>query len=98
RHHFHDERPLLAGREFAAERRGWTALLRCDCLADERGKTPRKPLEHGVDVGRGDAGAELIHERVIRREIEGLSEQRRLVAEEVDDLLQVRREELELAL
>src|SRR6185437_3985062 len=28
-HHLHDERPLLAGREFAAEWRGWAALLRC---------------------------------------------------------------------
>ena len=34
-HHLHDERSLLARREFAAERRGRPALLKGDGLADE---------------------------------------------------------------
>ncbi len=97
-HDLHDQRTLLAGREFAAERRGRPALLDGDRLADEGGQPPRKSLEHRVDVGRGDAGAELVHERIIGRQIQSLPEQRRLVANQVQDLFQVRREEVELAL
>ena len=79
---------------------GSSGRLSCtrDRLADQRRQPARERLEHGVDVGRGEAGAELIHQRIVGREIQRLAEQRRLVAHQVDDLLEMRREHLELAL
>ena len=73
-------------------------FLQRDRFANERRQAPRQRLEHGVDVGGGDAGTELIDQRIVGREIERLSEQCRLVADQMDDFLEMRSEQFELAL
>ncbi len=73
-------------------------ILQCNGLPNEGRQPARQRLEHGVDVSGGDSGAEFIHQRVVRREVQGLAQQRRFVAHQMHDLLQMRRENLELAL
>ena len=97
-HHFHGQGALLARRELAGERQQRASLLQGDRFADERREPARQRLEHRVDIRGGQSGAELVHQRIVRGEIQRLAEERRLVADQVHHFLQVRRERLELAL
>ena len=97
-HHLHGQGALLARRELAGERQQRVSLLHGDRFADQRREPARQRLEHGVDIRGGQSGAELVHQCIVRSEIERLAEERRLVPHQVDHFLQVRRERLELAL
>ena len=66
--------------------------LHLDGLVDEARELARQGLEDGVDIGRGDAGREAIHQRIVRCEPPRLPQQRSLVAHQVHHLFQVRRE------
>ena len=96
-HDLHGERALLAGAELADDGQHGMLLLAREHFADQAGQPPRQRLEHRIDLARGEAGAELIDERVVRREIARLAQQLRLVAHQVDDLFEMRREVFELA-
>ena len=63
--------------------------FRDDAVGDERGQAARHRPEHGVDIERGESRGELIHQGVIRGEVQGLAQKRRLVAHQVHDLLQL---------
>ena len=96
-HDFHRQRALLAGAELADDGQHRPLLLAREHFADEARQAARQRLEHGVDLAGGEPGAELIDQRVIGREVARLAQQLRLVAHQVDDFFEVRREIFELA-
>jgi hypothetical protein len=75
---------------------GGPIRLHLDGLVDEARQLARQRLENGVDVGGRDARRETVHQRIVGREPARLPEQRRLVAHQVHDLLQMGREQLEV--
>ena len=89
-HDLHDQRALLARREFAGERQERPAVLHGDRLANERGQAAGERLEHRIDVRGGQARAELVDQRVIGREVQRLPQQRGLVAHQMHHFLEVR--------
>ena len=97
-HHLDHQRALLAGRKLAAERQRRPLRLQRQRLANQARQPPRQRLENRVDVGGGDTGRKLVHQRVVRRQAQRLSQQRRLVAHQVHYLLQMRREQIEIIL
>jgi len=70
-------------------------VLQCDHLAYERRQPPRERLESALDIRGADAGAELIDQCIVGRKVQGLAEQRSLVAHQVHDLLEMRGEDFE---
>ncbi len=97
-HDFRDEALLLARREAAGHRQQLVLVLLLDDFADQRRQAPRERAEDRVDVGREHARAEFVHERVVRRQVQGLSQQRRLVAHESQHLFEMRRKYPEVVL
>ena len=71
------------------------------CRASTSRISPGKRRASALNIASisagGQARAEFVHQRVVRREIARLAQQLRLVAHQVDDLLQIRREVFELA-
>ena len=97
-HHLDHQCALLAGRKLARQRQQSATLLDRDRLAGQAGQATRERLEHGVDVGGHEPGAELVHECIVRRQVQGLAEERGLVAHQMHDFFEVGREAVELAL
>ncbi len=72
--------------------------LQFDGLADKTGKAPADEPEQLVDVRAQESGTELIDQRVVGRQSEGLGEHLGLVARQRHDLLEVRCEQRKIIL
>ena len=95
----HLERELTLARraELAGERNGRAIRLHLDGLIDEPGKLARQRLEDGVDIRGRDTRRERIDQRVVGGEPARLTQERGLVAHQLDHLFEVGRENLEIA-
>jgi hypothetical protein len=96
-HHFQRELALLGGRELAGDLHRGTPRLQLDGFVDQPGQTPADGREDGIDLLAAQPGAEFVGECVVRVEVERLAQQAGLVAHQVDDFFQVRREQREIA-
>ncbi len=70
--------------------------LNLDRLADQTRQLARQRLEDRVDIRGGYARREAIDQRIVGGKAPGLAQQGSLVAHQVHDLLQVRREQFEV--
>ena len=95
-HQLDDQLALLRDREAAGDRQRGSFLLQRHRLADQCRQAARQRLEHRIDVGHRDTGAELVDQRVVWREIQRLAQQLRLVAHQMQHFLEVRREQREV--
>ena len=87
----------LAGAELAGDGQYRLRILARQHFADQAWQAAAQRLEHRIDFRRGLARAEFIDQRVVRRQVARLAQQLRLVAHQVHDLFEVRREVLELS-
>ena len=77
-----------------AERNGRAVGLHLDGLIDEPRELARQGLEDAVDIRGRDTRRERVDQRVVGREPARLAQERRLVAHQLDDFFEVRRENL----
>jgi hypothetical protein len=94
--HLDAELALPRDAELAGERQRCGLRLQRDRLVDQAGELARQGLENRVDVRGRDARREHLDQRIVRCETAGLAEQRRLVAHQMHDLLEVGRKQLEV--
>ena len=77
---------------------GGVLRLQFDGLADQARQAPADEPEQLVDVRAQEAGAELVDQRVVGRQVQRLREHLRLVARQRHDLLEVRCEQRKVIL
>jgi hypothetical protein len=58
-----------ASAELPGDGQHWPMFQLGQHFADQPGEPAAEGLEHGVDLGRGEAGAEFIDQRIVGREI-----------------------------
>src|SRR5580658_4914248 len=91
--HIDGERSLPRGAELPGERRRRMCRLNFDGLIDEARQLARQRLEYGIDVCRRNTGSKAIDQGIVRSKAACLTQQRGLVAHQMDDLFQMGRKQ-----